>query len=119
MRLKEAKKIVQNIIEWEFVLQGITDRSKVKSDIDLSIYSLEDILKANKMVAGNNNRKKKLQQYYLKKNGYAKSIDIQMTLSDRIIAGVYFALHYEANGNINVLINDVGAGCVAIKENDY
>jgi hypothetical protein len=117
MKLKEATKIVNKIIEWEFVLQGITDREKVASDIDLKQYSLDDLLKANKLVSSNNNRKKKLQEYYIKKNGSANGVSIQMTLADRIIAGVYFAMHYQANGEIHVLIDDIGVGCVKLGGN--
>ena len=105
MKLKEAKEIVDSIIEWQFVLQGIKERKDVDI-IDLSKYSLEDLIKANKLVKANNSRKQKLQEYYHKKGCKTKSISIQMVLADKLIAGVYSALNFTSEGQMEVLIND-------------
>ena len=111
MKLTEAKKIVSAIIQWQFVLQGINDREDVKI-FDLSSYSLEDLIKANKLVTSNNSRKRKLQAYWQKKNGKSNGISQQLTMSDRLIAGVYTALNFQSNGEMQVLINDKAIGVV-------
>ena len=111
MKLKEAKEIVGAIIEWQFVLQGIKEREDVQI-FDLRKYSLNDLIKANNLVKGNNNRKRKLQEYWNKKNGKSKGISVQLILADRLIAGVYTALNFESNGEMQVLINDKAVGIV-------
>lgn len=115
MKTSEAKSIVKTILEWQFVLQGIVKRDEVQVDKKLEEYSLSELIQANRLVKANNNRKTKLQEYYRKKNGKANGISHQMTLADRVIAGVYFALHYPTNGEASILINDIVAGCVPAK----
>lgn len=115
MTLKEAQQIVSAITHWQLFLQGVIDKSGINTDIDLQKYSLEDLIKANKLVNANNSRKRKLQEYWLNKNGKLKGISQQITLADRLIAGVYTALNFKPDNEIAVLINDIGVGCVKVK----
>lgn len=121
MTTNEAKKVIGTILDWGFIKMGITERCNLKeSDVDLTKYSLTEILQANKLVQSNNNRKMKLQQYHSgrNKNNKSKGVSLMMSIDDRMIAGVYFALHYPANGELHVVINDIGAGCVKVKKYD-
>lgn len=112
MKLAEAKEIVSSIINWQFVLQGIKEREEISENINLQEYSLEDLIKANKLVTSNNNRKRKLAEYWRKKTGKQYSTTTQLVLADRLIAGVYTALNFTPNSEMVVLINDIGVGCV-------
>ena len=105
MKIQEAKEIVGSIVAWQFVLQGVNEREQVEK-IDLDKYSLEDLIKANKLVKANNDRKIKMQRYYQKKNGKANPITLQTVLSDRLIAGIYSILKFSSAGRMEVLIND-------------
>ena len=116
MKLSEAKQIVSEILKWQFVLMGITQRKDLKQEVDLKQYSLEDLIKANKLVKSNNKRKVSLQKHYQEKNGKANSINIQTILADRLISGVHFALHFEPNSDIHVIVNDIGVGCTKIEK---
>lgn len=115
MKTKEAEAIVKQIIGWQMVLMGVTKRDDLEIHTDLTKYKLNDFIKANQLVKANNKRKEKLQQHWLKKNGKTKGITIRMTLDDRAIAAAYTALHYNPNGEMIALINDVGVGCVTAK----
>jgi hypothetical protein len=64
MKTNEAKKIISTIIRWQLVLQGVLERNEVKAEVDLSKYTLEELLKANHLVESNNSRKRKLQDYW-------------------------------------------------------
>lgn len=112
MKLAEAKKIVGYILEWQFILMGAKKRHELKDRIDLSKYSLEDLIKANKLVAANNNRKTKLADYNRGKGRKTKGYTIHSTLADRLIAAVYVALKFRPNGEMVALIDDNGVGCV-------
>ena len=112
MNTKEATKIIQEILEWQFILMGVKERVDYEKTIDLNQYSLQELLQANKLVSANNKRKRSLQEYWSKKNGKSKGISIQMTCADRVIAGVYFALNFETDREMKVLVNDVGVGLV-------
>ena len=118
MKLKEAKEIVSTILDWQFVLMGVKERDTVSINKDLEKYSLEDLIKANKLVNANNKRKESLQKYYREKNGKANSISISMILADRLIASVYTSLHFQPDGEMIALINDVGCGCVKANYNE-
>lgn len=115
MKLSEAKKIVGYVIEWQFVLMGVKARNDLKEIIDLSKYSLADLIKANSIVDKHNSNKRRIQQKNAENGIKSKPISIQMTLADRLIAAVYVALNFEANGQMQVLINDVAVACVKPK----
>lgn len=115
MKVSEATKVIGAIIQWQMVLQGVVERDSIKSDLDLRKYSLEDLIKANKLVESNNRRKRKMQEYWRNKKGSANGISQQMTLADRLIAGVYVALNFPATNEVHVLINDIGVGNVVAK----
>ncbi len=112
MKLSEAKKIVATILDWQFVLMGVKKREEVQVNSKIETYSLEDLLKANKLVQSNNSRKSKLQQYNSQLGRKTKGVSIQLNIADRTIAAVYTALHHKPNGEMIALINDVGLGCV-------
>jgi hypothetical protein len=112
MKLKEAKEIVGYILDWQFVCMGIKDREEVFKNLDLSKYSLNDLIRANKIVSGNNKRKEKLAKYHREKGHNVKGYSISTLLADRLIAAVYTAISFPPNGEMIALINDVGVGCV-------
>lgn len=112
MKISEAKEIVGSIFEWQLVLMSVKERSEIKSTIDLTKYSLEDLIKANKIIGLNNNRKRKAQQKKVESGGKSRGIALQTTLDDRLIAGCYVALNYRPNGEMAVLLNDVAVACV-------
>lgn len=59
--------IVGYILEWQFVCMGVKDRKEVSKTLDLSKYSLNDLITDNKIVEGNNKRKEKLANYHREK----------------------------------------------------
>lgn len=117
MKLEEAQKLIGYIVKWQFILNGVFKREDLKETIDLTKYSLLDLIKANNLVKGNNTRKEKMQRYHSEKGHKQKGISISMVLSDRSIAAVYTALHFSANGEMVTLINDIGVGCVKANYN--
>lgn len=101
MKLSEAKEIIASIVRWQLVLNGIIGRNDIGPVKDVSVYSLKDLIRANEYAERYNERQKR-------KEGKRTLI---FTLSDRLIAGVYFALNFPAASEMNVLINDKAA-CV-------
>lgn len=95
MKLHEAKKIVDAIIGWGMVHQGVIEEYP---KFDLKKYSLSELIKANALVKSNNSRKRKLQEHYRNKNGRSKSISINMTIADRGIAAIYTLMHFDSSG---------------------
>lgn len=102
-----AIKIVQQIVKWQFVLSGIVERSEIMDDIDLKEFTLMELIEANNIVKEINSK-----HPALKKTNESKGKIIRLTVDDRVISGVYFALHYTPGDSIHVLYNDVGVGCV-------
>ena len=114
MKISEAKKIIGDIQDWQFVMMGIKDRENLKDTKYLSELTLEQILRANKLVDLDNERRRRRQQERVKSGKKSKGISIHMTCADRLIAGVYFALHYASDGEMKVIVNDKGAGIVDV-----
>jgi hypothetical protein len=112
MKLKEAEEIVGYILEWQFVCMSIKNRKEVSKTLDLSKYSLNDLITANKIVKGNNNRKEKLANYHRAKGHKVKGYSISKILSDRLIAAVYTTMSFSPNGEMIALLDDIGVGCV-------
>lgn len=112
MKIEEAKKIVNYILDWQFVLMGVKERSEITEKMDLSKYSLSDLLKANKIVQSDNRRKEKVQEYHREKGHKTNGITINMILADRLAAAVYTAIHFTPNGEAIALMHDVVVGCV-------
>lgn len=109
MKISEAKQIIWTITKWQFYMQGIVDEIPCESlSTDLS---LEDLMRANKMVSVANKRKMKDQNDGKRKKG----ISIQLTIDERLIAAIYVALHYPANGEAVAIMNMIGVGCVKMK----
>jgi len=96
MKVKEAKTIIGNIINWQMVLMGVVSREemKINESIDMKSYSLQQLIDANIKVKECN-----------KKISPSKG-KFSMTCDDRIIAAIYTCLHYEVNHKISALIND-------------
>lgn len=115
IKINEAKQIVSEIINWNMVCIGVIERSELKTNIDLSKYSLEDLIKANSLVESSNKRKMNLQKTNQEKGRKSKGISMSMTLADRIIAAVYTAMNFNPDGEIIALVNDIGVGLVKVK----
>lgn len=118
MKVKEAKEIVECILEWQFVLMGVTDRKDISNTIDLSKYSLSDLIKANALVKASNKRKEKLAEYHRLKGHKVNGRSVSMILADRVIAAAYTAMSFTPNGEMIAIINDVGVGCVKVNYSD-
>jgi|SRR5690606_28237154 len=112
MKLQEAQEIVGYILDWQFLLMGGKERSDMPSKIDLSKYTLDDLIKANKMVKAHNKRKERLHDYHVSRGHKTKGFSVSLLLADRIIAAVYTCLNFSPNGEMIGLIDDVGCGCV-------
>jgi hypothetical protein len=112
MKLKEAKEIIGYILEWQFVCMGIKERSEITKKVDLSKYSLSDLIQANKIIEHENKRKEKIAEYHRGKGHKVKGYFVSMVLADRSIAAVYTALSFSPNGEMIALINDCGIGCI-------
>lgn len=115
MKLTEAKEIVSYILEWQLVCMGVKGREEISKTLDLSKYSLSDLIKANAMVEANNHRKQKLADYNRQKGNKVKGYSHSMFLADRLIAAAYTAISYETSREPIALINDVCVGCVKAK----
>lgn len=115
MKLQEAKQIVGYILDWQFVLMGVKTRADIKEKIDLSRYSLQDLITANKIVESGNNRRKKLYEYHRDKGHKTKGYSVNMQLADRLIAAVYTAINFQPNGEMIAIIENVGCGVVNVK----
>lgn len=118
MKTKEAKEIVKYILEWQFLLMGVKERSQVSKTLDLSKYSLSDIIKANNLVTADNKRKENIAKYHREKGHKVKGYSISMVLADRLIAAVYTAISFQPNGEMIALIDDIGVGCVTANYKD-
>ena len=75
--------------------------------IDLSKYSLADLIKANEMVTANFKRKESLARYHISKGHKTQPVCMPMTLDERLIAAAYVAMNWEANAdNIVAIVDD-------------
>lgn len=117
MTTKEAEIIIGYIIKWQFVFMSVTERESITERIDLSNYSLQDLITANNLTRANNRRKEKIMSYNNAIGRKTKGCKIHMVLDDRVIAAVYTALHHQPNNQIIALIDDVGVGCVRANYN--
>lgn len=115
MKLTEAKEIVSYILEWQLVCMSVKGREEITKTLDLSKYSLSDLIKANAMVKANNHRKQKLADYNRQKGNKVKGYSMSLVLADRLIAAAYTAISFPPNREMVVLIDDVGVGCVKAK----
>jgi hypothetical protein len=106
MKIEIAKKIVSEILEWQFIMMGVKERNSFKSVIDLNEYSLKQLLEANDIVS-------EVNEITMKES--KGSHTIHMTCADRLISAVYTALNFEPDGEAVVLINDRMVGVVKAK----
>ena len=108
MNLSTAQKTISIITRWQMYLQGVIEEKPEKLD---SKIKLSELIEANSLVEAEN--KRKLNGQSEGKTEY-KSISIQMTIADRLIAAVYVAMNYPPNSEAICCINDIGVGCVNI-----
>jgi hypothetical protein len=101
MRLTEAKKIVGNILQWQFLLMGVADEDNSSFDesIKLENYSLSELIQANSMV------KKSNQRMLIKTTKKGTSITLNMTVNERLIAAVYCCIHFKPSNEIIAICN--------------
>ncbi len=111
MKIEEAKEIISYIYSWVFVMNGLKDRGSILKK-DMSKYSLQDLLTANKLVINSNKRNERLYHYHKNKGHTTKGYTTNMVLADRYIAAIYTALSGFEHNTIIAMINDVGVACV-------
>lgn len=104
MEIKDAKNIIGTIALWNMYMMGVAEKPKVELSKDIS---LEDLIKANKMVAQWNIKQRE-------KPSIEGNIQ-QLTCDDKLLAAVYVATHYNPNKEVVAVMNNVGIGCVKIK----
>lgn len=115
MKIKEAKQVIGHLLQWQFILMGVHERDSLPAvDIDLTKYSLQDFLNANKKIEECNKRSEAARKRWQKENGTAKG-KRHMTIDDRAIAAIYTCLHFDPNGDAVVLVNDRLCGVVNAK----
>lgn len=117
MTTKEAKQIIGYCLEWQFVLMGIKERHQIdlSEKVDITKYSLEQLIKANKIVESENRKREKLAAYHHQKGHKVKGYSIHMILDDRLIAAIYTAVNFTPNQEAIVLIDDIVVGCAKAK----
>lgn len=111
IKLKEALKIVSVMLGWQFYMQGLKKRNDIL-DFDISKYSLEDLIKANRLVSSNNSRKQKMASYWRSRTGKDYPCTIQTVCADRLIAAIYTLMNFPADGEMIAVIGNKGVGCV-------
>lgn len=116
MKAKLAKQIISNILEWQFVLNGIKDKSELNlHPIDMRMYSLNDFIEANRIVHVCN-QKSKTMYNHLKKLGKAKNGFKQlMTVHDRLLAAVFTIINYDPQDQVVAAYDDKGTGVFELK----
>lgn len=88
MKLSEAKKIIGQVLAWNFVHMGISEEKPTEK----LECSLSDLLLANKIVERANSRAKPNKQGTTKRH---------MTVDDRLLAGIYVLMNYEGGSAEN------------------
>ena len=117
MKAREAKQIISNILEWQFVLNGIKDKSELKlHDIDMRQYSLSDFIEANRKIEVCN-KKAEVMHEYLKKctNKKVNGLRQYMTIDDRLLAAVYTIINYDPQDQVVAVYNNKGTAIVKLK----
>ena len=115
MKAKEAKALIGSILDWQFVLMGIKERSEIKPNgIDVTKYSLQDLINANKKVELCNKKARIAQEYYKKKNGTSKGVTQHMLCADRLLAAIYVCINFQPDGELIAIYNMLGCGVVKV-----
>ena len=116
MKALEAKQIISNILEWQFVLNGIKDRSELKlHDIDMRQYSLSDFIEANRIVHVCNQKSKTMYDYLNKSSKKPNGFKVFMTVHDRLLAAVYTIINYDPQDQVVAAYDDKGTAIVKLK----
>lgn len=90
MEINKAKSIIQDIVCFVFYSEGIQSSIDDETLERLREYELEDMAKAQRIVAESNGSK------ILDENG-VKEIHMQMNVDPRLIAALYVLFHYKSD----------------------
>lgn len=116
MKAPEAKQIISNILEWQFVLNGIKDRSELKlHHIEMRKYSLSDFIEANRIVHICNQKAKTMYDYLKKSGKKTNGFSMRMTYHDRILAAVYAIINYDCDKQFVAAYNDKAIAILELK----
>lgn len=102
MKISEAKEIVGSMIKLQMQGFGI-ETEPVKTN--LREYSLEDLLKANKLVASNRERSRKMAEYHRQKGHKTNGRSVPMIIADRGIAAMYTMLNFHPSSEAIMSFN--------------
>ncbi|MCK5614189.1 hypothetical protein KAR91_70645 [Candidatus Pacearchaeota archaeon] len=116
MKAPEAKQIISNILEWQFVLNEIKHKSDLKlHDIDMRQYSLSDFIEANRIVHVCN-KKSRVMYVCLKKSGKkTNGFKTHMTCHDRLLAAVYTIINYDSDKQFVAAYDNKGTAILELK----
>lgn len=117
MKIKEAKAIINKMLQWQFILMGTSKIEETVFDesIDLKNYSLSELINANKKVDSSNKIKATISERNVKKGKDPKGIEHHMTIDEGIIAAVYCCLHFPKNNELVAVFEDAGVAVVHVK----
>ena len=116
MKAPEAKQIISNILEWQFILNGIKDKSELKlHDIDMRQYSLSDFIEANRIVHVCNQKAKTMYDYLKKSGKKPNGFKALMTVHDRLLAAVYTIINYDPQDQVVAAYDDKGTAILELK----
>lgn len=120
MKAKEAKQIISNILEWQFVLNEIKHKSELKlHDIDMRQYSLSDFIEANRIIHVCN-KKARVMHSFIKRSTLEEVNPLKqlMTIDDRLLAAVYTIINYDPQNQVVAAYDDKGTAVVNLKYNE-
>ncbi len=116
MKAKEAKELIGCILDWQFVLMGVKERSDIRpNSIDIKKYSLQDLIDANNKIKLCNKKARIAQEYYKKKNGTSKGVTQHMLCADRLLAAIYVCMNFQPDGELVAIYDMLGCGVVKVK----
>ena len=116
MKAPEAKQIISNILEWQFVLNEIKHKSDLKlHDIDMRQYSLSDFIEANRVVHVCNKKARVMRDHLDWKTGKSHGCTHHMTCHDRLLAAVYTIINYDPQDQVVAAYDDKGTAIVELK----
>ncbi len=116
MKALEAKQIIGNILEWQFVLNEIKHKSELKlHDIDMRQYSLSDFIEANRKVSVCNKKARVMRDYLDKKTGKSTGCVQRLTCHDRLLAAVYTIINYDPQDQVVAAYDDKGTAILELK----
>ena len=116
MKALEAKQIISNILEWQFILVGIKNQEDlILHDIDMRQYSLADFIEANRIVHVCNQKSKTMYDYLKKSGKKPNGFKAFMTVHDRLLAAVYTIINYDPQDQVVAAYDDKGTAIIKLK----